>query len=93
MTWLRYADVPRFEQGLLQFAHEKHADFVEELGQKADLTAALEISDGGDTVEQPRDDATVEQPRPEVPDLDETGTVALGTDDMSDELSEASEGW
>ena len=40
-------------------------------------------------IEQPRDDATVEQPRPEVPDLDETGTVALGTDDMSDELSEA----
>jgi pilus assembly protein FimV len=54
-----------------------------------DLTAALEISDGGDTVEQPRDDATVEQPRPEVPDLDETGTVSLGADDMSDELSEA----
>ena len=54
-----------------------------------DLTAALEISDGGDTVEQPRDDATVEQPRPSVPDMDDTGTVSLGADDLSDELSEA----
>jgi pilus assembly protein FimV len=54
-----------------------------------DLTAALEISDGGDTVEQPRDDATVEQPRPSVGDIEDTGTVALGADDMSDELSEA----
>ena len=54
-----------------------------------DLTAALEINDVGDTVEQPRDDATVEQPRPVVPDLEDTGTVSLGADDMSDELSEA----
>jgi pilus assembly protein FimV len=54
-----------------------------------DLTAALEIGDVGDTIEQPRDDATVEQPRPVVPDLDDTGTVSLGADDMSDELSEA----
>ena len=29
-----------------------------------DLTAALQVSESGDTVEQPRDDATVEQPRP-----------------------------
>ncbi len=54
-----------------------------------DLTAALEVSDGGDTVEQPRDDATVEQPRPAPEDFDATGTVSLGSDDMSDELSEA----
>ena len=54
-----------------------------------DLTAALEISDGGDTVEQQRDDATVEQPRPVPEDFDATGTVSLGADDMSDELSEA----
>ncbi len=54
-----------------------------------DLTAALEISDSGDTVEQQRDDATVEQPRPAPQDLDATGTVSLGADDMSDELSEA----
>jgi pilus assembly protein FimV len=53
-----------------------------------DLTAALEVSEGGDTVEQPRDDATVEQPRPAMPG-DESGTVNLAPDDMSDELSEA----
>jgi pilus assembly protein FimV len=53
-----------------------------------DLTAALEVSDGGDTVEQPRDDATVEQPRPTMPKED-PGTVNLAPDDMSDELSEA----
>ncbi|MDJ0905126.1 MAG: FimV/HubP family polar landmark protein [Woeseiaceae bacterium] len=54
-----------------------------------DLTAALEISDSGDTVEQQRDDATVEQPRPAPADFDAAGTVSLGADDMSDELSEA----
>ncbi len=51
-----------------------------------DLTAALQVSDVGDTVEQPRDDATVEQPRP---DLSEAPTMSLGPDDMSDELREA----
>ncbi|MDJ0812130.1 MAG: FimV/HubP family polar landmark protein [Woeseiaceae bacterium] len=54
-----------------------------------DLTAALEISDTGDTVEQPRDDATVEQPRPTADEFEATGTVSLGADEMSDELSEA----
>ena len=54
-----------------------------------DLTAALEVSDVGDTVEQPRDDATVQQPRPTPADFDASGTVSLGADDMSDELSEA----
>ena len=55
-----------------------------------DLTAALQVSEAaGDTVEQPRDDATVEQPRPTPADFDDAGTVSLGADDMSDELSEA----
>jgi pilus assembly protein FimV len=52
-----------------------------------DLTAALKISEVGDTVEQPRDDATVEQPRPNVRDYE--GTVSLSPDDMSDDLSDA----
>jgi pilus assembly protein FimV len=54
-----------------------------------DLTAALEVSDVGDTIEQPRDDATVEQPRPILADDDDAGTVSLGPDDMGDELSDA----
>jgi pilus assembly protein FimV len=54
-----------------------------------DLTAALEVSDGGDTVEQPRDDATVEQPRPAAAELEGSETVSLGADDLSDDLSEA----
>ena len=53
-----------------------------------DLTAALQVSDAGDTVEQVRDDATVEQPRPQVPD-EEVATVALGPDEISDDLSDA----
>ena len=53
-----------------------------------DLTAALQVSAGGDTVDMPRDDATVEQPRP---DLGDTGssTMSLGPDDMSDDLDDA----
>jgi pilus assembly protein FimV len=56
-----------------------------------DLTAALKVSEGGDTVEQLRDDATVEQPRPDIAaDLDETmGTVVLDPEEMSDDLSDA----
>jgi len=54
-----------------------------------DLTAALQVSESGDTVEQPRDDATVEQPRPSMTDAEASGTVALGPDDMSDDLSDA----
>ena len=55
-----------------------------------DLTAVLEATDGGDTVEMPGDDATVEQPRPPVDDATaEVPTMAFGEDDMSDDLSEA----
>ena len=54
-----------------------------------DLTAALQVSESGDTVEQLRDDATVEQPRPSMTDAEASGTIALGPDDMSDDLSDA----
>ncbi len=55
-----------------------------------DLTAALKVSDGGDTIEQPRDDATVEQPRPSVvEDTEEVPTMSLGPDDMTEDLHEA----
>ena len=58
-----------------------------------DLTAALKVSEVGDTVNQVRDDATVEQPRlkPGSTDgNDEAGaTQSLSEDDMSDELHEA----
>src|SRR5690606_25285485 len=65
-----------------------------------DLTAALRISDG-DTVDQPRDDATVERPRlksggevdldlGDLGDfLDESPTEALSADEFSDDLHEA----
>lgn len=59
-----------------------------------DLTAALQISAAGDTVNQVRDDATVEQPRPNVAsaqdaDFDEEATAAISPDDMSDDLHDA----
>ena len=58
-----------------------------------DLTAALQVSDAGDTIEQMRDDATVEQPRPVVPgpaeDDESSSTVSLGPDDMSEDLHDA----
>jgi len=56
-----------------------------------DLTAALQVSDAmGDTVEQPRDDATVEQPRPSMGDeTAEVPTMSIGPDDMSDDLQDA----
>ena len=64
-----------------------------------DLTAALKVSEQGDTieyprddatVEQPRDDATVEQPRPTIDDDDGTvATLTLAAGDMSDDLQEA----
>ena len=53
-----------------------------------DLTAALKVSEAGDTVEQMRDDATVEQPRPQVSD-EAAATVALAPDEISDDLSDA----
>jgi len=55
-----------------------------------DLTAALQVSEIGDTIEQPRDDATVEQPRPAMPDeTAEVPTMALAPEDMSSDLHEA----
>ena len=66
-----------------------------------DLTAALKVSEVGDTINQKRDDATVEQPRlkPEAVDLDvgmmvddggEGGTTqALAPDDLSGDLHDA----
>ncbi|MEQ8204975.1 MAG: FimV/HubP family polar landmark protein, partial [Woeseia sp.] len=65
-----------------------------------DLTAALKLSEAGDTIEQFRDDSTVEQPRIAGGDFDadidfdlglggDDPTQALGPDDVSDELQEA----
>ena len=53
-----------------------------------DLTAALKVSAAGDTVDQIRDDATIEQPRPGVGDED-TATAALAPDEPSDDLHDA----
>jgi pilus assembly protein FimV len=54
-----------------------------------DLTAALKVSELGDTVEQPRDDKTVEQPRPVINQSEGEDTMALGPGDMSDDLHDA----
>ena len=58
-----------------------------------DLTAALKISEVGDTINQPRDDATVEQPRlrPDTDDGDdeESATQALSPDELSGDLHDA----
>jgi pilus assembly protein FimV len=55
-----------------------------------DLTAALAVSEIGDTVEQPRDDATVEQPRPTLPEeTAEVPTMSIAPEDMSGDLHEA----
>ena len=54
-----------------------------------DLTAALKVSELGDTVEQPRDDATVEQPRPSIADDEASGTMTLAADEISDDLQDA----
>lgn len=55
-----------------------------------DLTAALQVSDIGDTLEQPRDESTVEQPRPTLPeDTTLVPTMSLAPEDMSDDLDEA----
>jgi pilus assembly protein FimV len=55
-----------------------------------DLTAALQLSEVGDTIEQVLDDATVEHPGPSEEDgTAEVPTVALGPGDMSDDLLEA----
>jgi pilus assembly protein FimV len=54
-----------------------------------DLTAALQVSEIGDTIEQLRDDATVEQPRPLLPDDDLSPTMALEPGEISDDLHDA----
>ena len=55
-----------------------------------DLTAALEVSAVGDTIEQVRDDATVEQPRPSVgEETTEMPTMSIAPQDMSDDLHDA----
>ncbi len=55
-----------------------------------DLTAALKVSEIGDTIEQPRDDATVEQPRPTMQEgTAEVPTMSLAPEEMSDDLHEA----
>ena len=57
-----------------------------------DLTAALKVSEMGDTVDMPRDDATVEHVRPGFDESDETSevpTMSLSPDDMSEDLHEA----
>ena len=54
-----------------------------------DLTAALKVSEMGDTVEQPRDDKTVEQPRPAMRENEDADTMALAADAMSDDLQDA----
>ena len=61
-----------------------------------DLTAALKVSEVGDTVNQVRDDATVEQPRirpgsaPSGGDTSDTGiTQSLTPEDLSGDLHEA----
>jgi len=55
-----------------------------------DLTAALKVSElAGDTIEQMRDDATVEQPRPDIPQEEDAVTLSLGPEDMSEDLHDA----
>ena len=55
-----------------------------------DLTAALQVSEVGDTIGQARDDATVEQPRPTMPDATaEVPTMAFAPEEMSSDLHEA----
>jgi pilus assembly protein FimV len=57
-----------------------------------DLTAALKVSEMGDTVNLPRDDATVEHFRPYFDESDETSaepTMSLSQDDIDEDLQEA----
>ena len=55
-----------------------------------DLTAALQVSGGGDTVKEVVDAATVEQPRPSLGDeTTEMPTMMLDPDDFSDDLHDA----
>ena len=56
-----------------------------------DLTAALQVSEIGDTIEQMRDDETVEQPRPDMAatDDEESPTMALEPGELSEDLHDA----
>jgi pilus assembly protein FimV len=54
-----------------------------------DLTQTLRQSVKGDTVEQRRDDATVEHRRPYIEDDETAETLSFAPDDLSDELDEA----
>ncbi len=54
-----------------------------------DLTAALKVSEVGDTINQVRDDATVEQPRLRPASDADDSTQSLSADDMSEDLHEA----
>ena len=54
-----------------------------------DLTEALRRSEKGDTVEQPRDDATVEHRRPVLDEDDTDETLSFAPGDISEELDEA----
>ena len=58
-----------------------------------DLTAALQVSEVGDTIQQMRDDATIEQPRPDISGMSEeddfSPTMNLESGDLSDDLQDA----
>ena len=54
-----------------------------------ELTAALKIAEQGDTLEQPREDATAEYPLPSMSDDEVARTTTLGASELSDELQEA----
>lgn len=55
-----------------------------------DLTAALKVSAVGDTIDQKRDDATVEQPRPKIAaGQDDSPTAAIAPEDLSGDLHDA----
>ena len=58
-----------------------------------DLTAALQVSEVGDTIQQMRDDATIEQPRPDISELAEeddiSPTMNLDAGEISDDLQDA----
>ena len=55
-----------------------------------DLTAALQVSEIGDSMAQVRDDATADQPRPVIDDIGaEAPTMELTPADMSSDLNDA----
>jgi pilus assembly protein FimV len=81
------------------FANSSNLDQTAELSAIAgtdldldldDLTAALQVSEVGDTIDQFGDDATVEQPRPAASDeTAELPAMSLGPEDMGDDLHDA----